>query len=59
MLSIVILAYLQFGIDLFGFFSEILDLIIGLLIFIIEFIGIGAIYREYKIKKEKRVIEID
>ena len=59
MLSIVILAYLQFGIDLFGFFSEILDLIIGLLIFIIEFIGIGAIYREYKIKKEKRVIETD
>ena len=59
MLSIVILAYLQFGIDLFGFFSEILDLIIGLLIFIIEFIGIGKIYQEYKIKKVKRGIEID
>ena len=59
MLSIAILAYLQFGIDLFGFFSEIIDLIIGLLIFAIEFIGIGKIYQEYKIKKVKRVIEID
>ena len=52
MISITILAYLQYGIDYFGFFSNILDLIIGLLIFIIEFIGIGMIYKDYKIKKK-------
>ena len=59
MLSIAILAYLQYGIDMFGFFNWIFDLVIGLLIFAIEFIGIGAIYREYKIKKVKRFIEIE
>ena len=59
MLSIAILAYLQYGIDMFGFFNWIFDLIIGLFIFAIEFIGIGKIYQEYKIKKEKRVVEID
>ena len=53
MLSIAILAYLQYGIDMFGLFNEIIDLIIGLLIFAIEFIGIGTIYQEYKIKKLK------
>ena len=52
MISITILAYLQYGIDYFGFFSNILDLNIGLLIFIIEFIGIGMIYKDYKIKKK-------
>ena len=59
MLSIAILAYLQYGIDMFGFFNWIFDLIIGLFIFAIEFIGIGKIYQEYKIKKETRVVEID
>ena len=59
MLSIAILAYLQYGIDMVGFFNEILDLIIGLLIFAIEFIGIGKIYQEYKNKKDKKFIEID
>ena len=59
MLSIGILAYLQYGIDMFGFFNWMFDLVIGLLIFAIEFIGIGAIYREYKIKKVKRFIEIE
>ena len=59
MLSIAILAYLQYGIDMFGFFNWIFDLIIGLLIFTIEFVGIGTIYQDYKIKKVKRVIEID
>lgn len=53
MISITILAYIQYGIDFLGFFDSILDLIIGLLIFIIEFIGIGKIYQEYKIKKAK------
>ena len=59
MLSIAILAYLQYGIDMLGFFNWIFDLIIGLLIFTIEFVGIGTIYQDYKIKKVKRVIEID
>lgn len=59
MISIAILAYLQYGIDNFGFFNEVIDLIIGLLIFAIEFIGIGKIYQEYKIKKDKKFIEID
>ena len=59
MLSITILAYLQYGIDMFGFFNWVFDLIIGLMIFAIEFVGIGMIYQEYKIKKVKRVIEID
>lgn len=59
MLSIAILAYLQYGIDMFGLFNWIFDLILGLLIFAIEFIGIGKIYQEYKIKKEKLTIEID
>lgn len=57
MISIAILAYLQYGIDYFGFFSNILDLIIGLLIFIIEFIGIGMIYKDYKIKKANKELE--
>ena len=52
MLSITILAYLQYGIDHFKFMNGVVDLTIGLLIFIIEFIGIGKIYKEYKIKKE-------
>ena len=59
MLSITILAYLQYGIDMFGFFNWVFDLIIGLMIFAIEFVGIGMIYQEYKIKKVKRFIEID
>ena len=57
MISIAILAYLQYGIDYFGFLSNILDLIIGLLIFIIEFIGIGMIYKDYKIKKANKELE--
>ena len=44
---------------MFGFFNWVFDLIIGLMIFAIEFVGIGMIYQEYKIKKVKRVIEID
>ena len=57
MISIAILAYLQYGVDYLGFFSNILDLIIGLLIFIIEFIGIGKIYQEYKLKKADEKLE--
>lgn len=59
MLSITILAYLQYGIDMFGFFNWVFDLIIDLMIFSIELVGIGMIYQEYKIKKVKRFIEID
>ncbi len=51
LISITILAYLQHGINFFGTFDYIISTIISLLIFIIEYIGIGAIYKEYKIKK--------
>ena len=52
LLSIIILSYLQYGIDYFNLVNGVVDLIIGLLIFIIEFIGIGKIYKDYKIKSE-------
>ncbi len=60
MLSITILAYLQYGIDHFKLMNGVVDLTIGLLIFVIEFIGIGKIYKDYKIKKElKRPVEVE
>ena len=60
MLSITILAYLQYGIDHLKLMNGVVDLIIGLLIFIIEYIGIGMIYKDYKIKKElKKPVEVD
>lgn len=58
-LSIFILAYLQYGFDYLHFFTWIIDLIFGLLIFIIEFIGIGKIYKEYKVKSETMGIDIE
>ena len=51
LLSITILAYIQYGITILGFFDYIIDMVIGLMIFIIEYIGIGVIYKQYKIKK--------
>ncbi len=60
MLSITILAYLQYGIDHFKLMNGVVDLTIGLLIFVIEFIGIGTIYKDYKIRKEwKRPVEVE
>ena len=50
-ISIAILAYVKYGIDLMMFGNWIIDLTIGLLIFIIQYIGIGMIYKEYKEKK--------
>ena len=49
--AISILAYLQYGIKLFGHYEYIINVIIGLFIFVIQYIGIGKIYRQYKIKK--------
>ena len=51
LISITILAYLQYGTNFFGSFDYIISTIIALLIFIIQYIGIGMIYKEYKIKK--------
>lgn len=51
LLAITILTYLQYGFQFLGFFDYITDLIFGLLVFIIQFIGIGQIYKIYKIKK--------
>ena len=59
-LSITILAYLQYGIDHFKLMNGVVDLTIGLLIFVIEFIGIGTIYKDYKIRKEwKTPVEVE
>lgn len=59
-LSITILAYLQYGIDHFKLMNGVVDLTIGLLIFVIEFIGIGKVYQDYKIKKElKRPVDVE
>lgn len=49
-MAIAILAYIKYGMDFILVDNLIMDLIIGVLIFIIQFIGIGAIYKEYKIK---------
>lgn len=49
--AITILTYLQYRINLFGHYDYIINMILGLFIFVIQFIGIGKIYREYKIKK--------
>lgn len=49
-LAISILAYMKFGLNIMVS-HPIIDLIIGLLIFIIQYIGIGRIYHEYKVKK--------
>lgn len=58
LLSIMILGYIQYGIDHFKLFNGVVDLVIGLLIFTIEFIGIGMIYKDYKIKSEIKKIDI-
>lgn len=59
-LSITILAYLQYGIDHFKLMNGVVDLTIGLLIFVIEFIGIGTIYKDYKIRKElKKPVDVE
>ena len=57
--SIMILAYLQRGIGIFGILNGLTDLIFGILIFIIEFIGIGKVYQEYKIKKARKTRNYD
>lgn len=49
-IAIAILAYIRYGIDFIVLDNGMFELIIGILIFLIEFIGIGMIYREYKIK---------
>ena len=49
-LAIAILAYIKYGIDFIFLENGIFDMIIGGLIFIIQFIGIGMIYRTYKLK---------
>lgn len=49
-LTIAILAYIQYGLNLV-MTSPITNLIIGLLIFIIQYIGIGKIYKTYKDKQ--------
>ena len=49
--AMAILAYLQYGTNYFGSYDYILNTILGLFIFVIQYIGIGKIYREYKIKK--------
>ena len=49
--AIAILAYLQYGINLFGHYEYIINVIFGFFIFVIQYIGIGKIYREYKLKK--------
>jgi len=51
LLAMAILAYLQYGTNYFGSYDYILNTILGLFIFVIQYIGIGKIYREYKIKK--------
>ena len=51
LIAISILAYLQYGIKLFGHYEYIINVILGLFIFVIQYIGIGKIYREYKLKK--------
>ena len=53
-LAIIILAYLKYGVDFILVDNLIFDLIIGVLIFIVQYIGIGMIYKEYKIKKHPR-----
>ena len=49
-LAIAILAYIKYGIDFVFIGNEVLDMLIGVLIFITEFIGIGMIYKVYKVK---------
>ncbi len=51
LLAIVILAYLQYRINYLGHYDYIINMILGLFIFVIQYIGIGKIYKEYKLKK--------
>ena len=51
LLAIVFLAYLQYGTNFLGDFDYIANMILGLFIFVIQYIGIGKIYRQYKLKK--------
>lgn len=54
--SIAILSYIKWGLN-FLVNHPIIDLVIGLLIFIIQYIGIGRVYRTYKEKKYGPVYE--
>ena len=56
-IAIAILAYIKYGMDFILVDNIIMDLIIGVLIFIIQFIGIGSIYKEYKIKSTMQKID--
>lgn len=51
-IAIAILTYLKYGIESFHIIDGIADLIIGFLIFTIEYLGIGEIYKLYKEKSE-------
>lgn len=55
-LSIAILSYLSYGIRLMGD-HHIIEMIIGLIIFLIQYIGIGKIYRIYKDKKYGQIYQ--
>lgn len=53
-ITIAILSYLKYGLS-FMVKHPIIDLIMGLLIFIVQYIGIGRIYKEYKDKQYANV----
>ena len=60
-LTITVLTYIKYGIHMSALPYNIFDLIINLLIFIIEYIGIGMIYNEYvekRIEDEGMPVEI-
>ncbi len=61
-LTIAVLTYIKYGIHMSALPNTIFDVIINLLIFIVEYIGIGMIYNEYvekKIEDEGMPVEIE